>query len=152
MNALVRIAAALLVAGAGTVAVAEEPAPLVYTNADLLRLFGPAAAGPAAAPTPTHPDADWSLVESVLQREKERVEAEREHELELLRAAAPEPEPAWVYPVVWRLPFPASLWWQRVWCSYSGSQGTPGVPGVVAPCPTPETWRAYGPSATRSAP
>lgn len=139
MNALVRIAAALLVAGAGTVAVAEEPAPVVYTNADLVRLFGPPAAGPAAAPAPTDPDADWSLVQSVLQREQDRVEAERQRELERVRAAAaPDAEPEYLYPVAWRLPFPASLWWQRVWCSYSGSEGTPGTPGLYPPCPNPE--------------
>ena len=127
--------AALLVAGSATAA--DEPAPVVYTNADLMRLFGPPSAAPdAPAPRP-EAEAEWSLVDSVLQREQERLEAERQMELERVRAAAPPAEPAFVYPVAWRLGFPASVWWQRVWCKYSGREGTPGEPGLYQPCPSP---------------
>ena len=143
MNTAVRILGALALVGAVTLAVADDSTPVVYTNADLLRLFGAAALAPATPAPPASPDADWALVDGVLQREEERIEAERQHELERLRAAAPEPEPAWAYPVAWRLGFPASLWWQRVWCAYSGSEGTPGTPGLVAPCPSREPERGF---------
>ena len=127
--------AALLVAGPAIAA--DEPVPVVYTNADLMRLFGPPTAAPdAPAPRPDR-EAEWSLVDRVLQREQDRLEGERQRELERAHDAAPPPEPLMVYPVAWRLGFPASVWWRRVWCAYSGSEGTPGEPGLYPPCPSP---------------
>lgn len=151
MRAGTGIVATLLLAGVGTVAAAEET-PVVYTNADLVRLFGPPSAAPGAPAPRPEAEAEWSLVDSVLQREQERLEAERQMELERVRAAAPPPEPAFVYPVVWRLGFPASVWWRHVWCSYSGSEGTPGEPGLYPPCPSqPEPEPVYRPNATDAA-
>jgi hypothetical protein len=139
MQATAWVLVSLLIASAGTPAHgAEEPAPVVYTNADLQRLFGPPSIPPGTSGPQADPETDWSLVESVLQREADRRRAEQEIEIERLRAAAPEPPPEFVYPVAWRLGFPASVWWQRVWCAYTGSEGTPGTPGLYPPCPSPE--------------
>jgi hypothetical protein len=141
--------AALLIAGP-SLAAAEEAAPVVYTNADLLRLFGAPTATPES-PAPTRDsDAEWSLVDRVLQREQDRLEAERERERDRMRAeAAPPPEPLMVYPVAWRLGFPASVWWREVWCAYSGSEDTPGTPGLYPPCSSRDTLPVIVPGAAR---
>ena len=115
---------------------AAPPAtPVVYTNADLERMFGPSQAGPGFIPSSS--EADWSLVESVLDRERERLEAERQLELERIRGEAPPPDPGPLYPAAWRLGFPASVWWKHVWCAYSGSEDTPcpreDVPRIPRP-------------------
>jgi hypothetical protein len=129
----------------GGVMIGLLAAPVLYTNDDLLRLFGPAA--PAKAEPASRPaEADWSLVEGVLAREQERRIAEQTLEIERAKAATPEPAPDPLYPVAWRLGFPASVWWKKVWCAYTGREGTPGTPGLVHPCPASEpVLRPYRP-------
>lgn len=63
MGARTAILAILLLAVMGTVPAAEE-VPVVYTNADLLRLFGPAAGAPAGLypPCPSEPEPVWRPV------------------------------------------------------------------------------------------
>ncbi|MCP3982335.1 MAG: hypothetical protein GY716_23785 [bacterium] len=75
---------AFVVGCASGAAAAEEG--YVYTNADLLEMFGP----PSPAPEPPAQPADggWEMVIEFIDRQYERIDAERAHDLDRLLTEA----------------------------------------------------------------
>ncbi len=75
---------AFVVGCASGAAAAEEG--YVYTNADLLEMFGP----PSPAPEPPAQPADggWEMVIEFIDRQYERIDAERAHDLDRLAHGA----------------------------------------------------------------
>ena len=69
-----------------------EPAPRLYTNADLAK-YGPPApsTAPRAETVRTDDAANWAFVQATLDREAARLEAERRHALDTSRGAYSEP-------------------------------------------------------------
>lgn len=120
---LLSFACFVAVATGALAAAAPEGTPL-YTSEDLERMFGPPPKSPSERVDKSRPE-DWRFVEQFLARQYSRIDADRTHDLDRRAVDVAENRVAPASPyryggVAWGLGYPANIWWQKVWSSYSG--------------------------------